>query len=42
MPYRDKKDKDEHNNKYYWANVKSLKQKRRERYVKKIKSERKS
>ena len=42
MPYRDKKDKDEHNNKYYWINVESLKQKRRERYDKKIKSERKS
>ena len=34
MPYRDKKDKNEHNSKYYWANVESLKQKRRERYAK--------
>ena len=38
MPYRDKKDKYEHNSKYYWANVESLKRKRRERYAKKIKS----
>ncbi len=33
MPYRDKKDKYEHNSKYYWANVETLKRKRRERYV---------
>ena len=32
MPYRDKKDKYEHNSKYYWANVEKLKSKRRERY----------
>jgi hypothetical protein len=32
MPYRDKKDKDEHNSKYYWNNVETLKRKRRERY----------
>ena len=37
MPYRDKKDKHEHNSKYYWANAKTLKRKRRERYAKKIK-----
>ena len=42
MPYRDKKHKDEHNSKYYWNNVETLKRKRRERYAKKIKSERKS
>ena len=42
MPYRDKKDKHEHNSKYYWSNVESLKFKRRERYAKKIKSEKKS
>ena len=32
MPYRDKKDKDEHNSKYYLANAEKLKSKRRERY----------
>ena len=34
MPYNDKKKKDEHNSKYYWANVEMLKSKRRERYKK--------
>ena len=29
MPYRDKKDKYEHNSKYYWANAETLKLKRR-------------
>ena len=33
MPYRDKKDKYEHNSKYYWANAETLKRKRRERYI---------
>jgi len=34
MPYRDKKDKDEHNSKYYWNNGEVLRNKRRERYRK--------
>ena len=34
MPYRDKKDKHEHNSKYYWANFELLKAKRLERYKK--------
>ena len=32
MPYNDKKKKDEHNSKYYWANAEVLRNKRRERY----------
>jgi hypothetical protein len=32
MPYRDKKDKNEHNSKYYRDNAEKLKSKRRERY----------
>jgi hypothetical protein len=35
MPYRDKKNKDEHNSKYYWDNVEVLRNKRRERYANK-------
>ena len=37
MPYNDKKKKDEHNSKYYWANVEVLRNKRRERYKQKKK-----
>ena len=32
MPYRDKKDKNEHNSKYYRDNVEKLRSKRRKRY----------
>ena len=35
MPYRDKKNKDEHNSKYYWDNAEVLRNKRRERYANK-------
>jgi len=40
MPYKDIKDKNEHNKKYYNENAESIKEKRRERYRKKKINER--
>ena len=42
MPYRDKKNKDEHNSKYYWDNAEVLRNKRRERYAKKKETKQKT